>query len=99
MKLMLINISRVILALYFLLPGISKFMYWNMHIELMETHNMIMAPLFLAITGAAQVVGSIFLIFNRWVIEWSLVFAAMVIVINLNLRDFWNIYELSLIHI
>ena len=80
MKLMLINISRVILALYFLLPGISKFMYWNMHIELMETHNMIMAPLFLAITGAAQVVGSIFLIFNRWVIEWSLVFAAMVIV-------------------
>lgn len=93
MKLMLINISRVILALYFLLPGISKFMYWNMHIELMETHNMIMAPLFLAITGAAQVVGSIFLIFNRWVIEWSLVFAAMVIVINLNLHDFWNIYE------
>ena len=63
MKSMLINISRVILALYFLLPGISKFMFWNMHIELMETHNMIMAPFFLAITGTAQVVGSIFLIF------------------------------------
>ena len=68
-------------------------MYWNMHIELMETHNMIMAPLFLAITGAAQVVGSIFLILNRWVIGWALVFAAMVIVINVNLHDFWNIYE------
>ena len=93
MKSILINISRVILALYFLLPGISKFIFWDMHIALMETHNIIMAPFFLAVTGVAQIIGSIFLLFNRWVITWALVFAAMVIIINLNLHDFWNIYE------
>ena len=64
-----------------------------MHITLMETHNMTMVPLFLAITGTTQVIGSIFLLLNKWVVAWALTFAAMIILINLNLHDFWNIYE------
>ena len=93
MKSILVNISKVLLALYFLLPGVSKFIFWDMHITLMETHNMTMVPLFLAITGATQVIGSIFLLLNKWVVAWALTFAAMIILINLNLHDFWNIYE------
>ena len=81
------------LALYFFLPGVSKFVFWDMHIALMETHNMTLVPLLLAITGATQVIGSIFLLLNKWVVAWSLTFAAMVLLINLNLHDFWNIYE------
>ena len=81
------------LALYFFLPGVSKFIFWDMHIRLMETHNMTMVPLLLAITGATQVIGSIFLLLNKWVVAWALTFAAMIILINLNLHDFWNIYE------
>ena len=90
---MLINISRVLLAIYFLLPGISKFIFWDMHIALMETHNMIMAPFLLAITGVIQVIGSIFMLLNKQVVICALVFAAMVLLININLHDFWNIYE------
>ena len=90
---MLINISRVLLAIYFLLPGVSKFIFWDMHIALMETHNMIMAPFLLAITGVIQVIGSIFMLLNRQVVICALVFAAMVLLININLHDFWNIYE------
>ena len=93
MKSLLISISRVILALYFFLPGVSKFIFWDMHITLMETHNMTMVSLLLAITGATQVIGSIFLLLNKWVVAWTLTFAAMVLLINLNLHDFWNIYE------
>ena len=93
MKFTLINISRVLLAIYFLLPGISKFIFWDMHITLMETHNMIMAPFLLAITGVIQVIGSIFMLLNRQVVICALVFAAMVLIININLHDFWNIYE------
>ena len=93
MKSMLINISRVLLAIYFLLPGISKFIFWDMHIALMETHNMIMVPFLLAITGVIQVIGSIFMLLNRQVVICALVFAAMVLIININLHDFWNIYE------
>ena len=93
MKSMLINISRVLLAIYFLLPGISKFIFWDMHIALMETHNMIMVPFLLAITGVIQVIGGIFMLLNRRVVICALVFAAMVLFININLHDFWNIYE------
>jgi putative oxidoreductase len=59
----------------------------------METHNMIMAPFLLAITGVIQVIGSIFMLLNRQVVTCALVFAVMVLLININLHDFWNIYE------
>ena len=93
MKSLLINVSRVLLALYFLVAGIGKFISWDMHVALMETHNMLMVPVLLAITGIVQVVGSICLLFNKQVVICALGFAAMVILINLNLHDFWNVYE------
>ena len=93
MKSMLINVSRVLLALYFLVAGIGKFISWDMHVALMETHNMVMVPVLLAIAGIAQVVGSICLLFNKQVVICALGFAVMIVLINLNLHDFWNVYE------
>ena len=93
MKSMLINVSRLLLALYFLAAGIGKFISWDMHVALMETHNMLMVPVLLAITGIVQVVGSICLLFNKQVVICALGFAVMVVLINLNLHDFWNVYE------
>lgn len=81
------------MALYFLAPGIAKFASWDMHVALMETHNMVMVPVLLAIAGAAQIGGSICLLFNKQVVICALGFAAMVLLINLNLHDFWNVYE------
>ena len=93
MKSLLINVSRVLLALYFLVAGIGKFISWDMHVALMETHNMLMVPVLLAITGIVQVVGSICLLFNKQVVICALGFAVMFVLINLNLHDFWNVYE------
>ena len=93
MKSTLIHIGRILLAIYFLLPGIAKFISWNMHIALMETHNMIMIPLLLATAGVIQITGSICLILNKKVVECSLVLAGLILLINFNLHDFWNIYE------
>lgn len=93
MKSVLINVGRVLLALYFLVPGIAKFASWDTHVALMETHNMVMVPVLLAIAGIAQIGGSICLLLNKQVVVCSLGFAAMILLINLNLHDFWNIYE------
>ncbi|MBC8381994.1 MAG: DoxX family protein [SAR92 clade bacterium] len=93
MKSALINIARVLLALYFLLPGINKFAAWDMHVTLMETHGMIMVPALLAIAGITQIGASICLLFNKQVVICALGLAAMVLLINLNLHDFWNVYE------
>jgi putative oxidoreductase len=93
MKSVLINIGRVLLALYFLLPGINKFAAWDMHVTLMETHGMSMVPALLAIAGITQIGASICLLFNKQVVICALGLAAMVLLINLNLHDFWNVYE------
>ena len=93
MKPILIHIGRVFLALYFLIPGISKFTSWNTSVALMEAHNMKMIPFLLAIAGIAQVVGSISLLLNRYVVICALGFAMMTLLINFNLHDFWNTYE------
>ena len=93
MKSTLIHIGRTLLAIYFLLPGITKFISWDIQMALMETHNMIMIPLLLATAGVIQIIGSICLILNKKVVECALVLAALVLLINFNLHDFWNIYE------
>ena len=93
MKLILMHVGRIFLALYFLIPGISKFTSWNTSVALMEAHNMKMIPFLLAIAGVTQVVGSISLLLNRYVVICALGFAVMTLLINFNLHDFWNTYE------
>ena len=89
----LMHAGRILLALYFLIPGIGKFLSWDRSVALMETHNMPMIPLLLAIAAVAQVAGSVSLLLNKHVVICSLGFAVMTILINLNLHDFWNTYE------
>lgn len=93
MKSALIHTGRGLLALYFLLPGVMKFIQWDMHVALMETHGMAMAPVLLAVTGVTQVGASVCLFLNKQVVICALGLAAMVLLINLNLHDFWNVYE------
>ena len=93
MKLILMHFGRIFLALYFLIPGISKFTSWNTSVALMEAHNMKMIPALLTIAGIAQVVGSISILLNRHVVICALGFAVMTLLINFNLHDFWNTYE------
>ena len=93
MKLILMHVGRIFLALYFLIPGISKFTSWDSSVALMEAHNMKLIPVLLTIAGTAQVIGSIGLLLNKHVVVCALGFAFMTILINFNLHDFWNTYE------
>jgi putative oxidoreductase len=93
MKSALTHTGRSLLALYFLLPGIAKFAQWDMHVTLMETHGMMMVPVLLALAGIIQIGASICLLLNKQVVICALGLAAMILIINVNLHDFWNIYE------
>ena len=92
-KNILLHTGRILLALYFLIPGIGKFISWDRSAALMEAHNMQMIPLLLATAAIAQVAGSISLLLNKYVVICALGFALMIVLINLNLHDFWNTYE------
>ena len=89
----LMGVGRVLLGLYFLLPGIAKFADWERHVALMETHEMAMIPLLLVVAGVVQIIGGLSLILNKHVAVCALGFAVMILLINANLHDFWNVYE------
>lgn len=93
MQSILIHVGRSLLALYFLLPGISKFTSWDMHVTLMETHNMSMVPVLLALAGVTQIGASLCLFLNKQVVVCALGLAVMILLINFNLHDFWNTYQ------
>lgn len=93
MKLALTHTGRSLLALYFFLPGIAKFAQWDMHVTLMETHGMMMVPVLLALAGVIQIGASICLLLNKQVVICALGLAGMILIINVNLHDFWNVYE------
>ena len=93
LKTSLLHLGRIFLGLYFLAPGIGKFTAWDANVALMEAHNMTMIPFLLAIAAVAQVAGSISMLLNKYVTACALGFAAMTILININLHDFWNVYE------
>ena len=93
MKTALIRTGRTLLALYFLYPGIMKFINWDRSVALLELHGMIMVPVLLALAGIIQIGASICLLINKQVAICALALAGMVLVINVSLHDFWNVYE------
>lgn len=82
--------GRILLALYFLLPGIMKFLAADMHVALMQHHNIPNALPLLYIAGFVQIIGGIFLLANRHVRNVCLGFALYILIINFTLHDFWN---------
>ena len=86
-------VGQSLLGLYFLLPGAAKFLDWDRHVALMDTHQMPLIPVLLATAGIFQIIGGICLLVNRQILIAALGLAAMVLLINVNLHDFWNVYE------
>ena len=92
MEKIFITIGRVLLGLYFLLPGISKIPTYDMTIEYMTLHNIPFASILLPITIALQLTLGSTLIIGYRIKESALVLAVLTILINIGVHDFWNDY-------
>jgi len=90
--------ARILLALYFLLPGIAKFATPDQQLELMAHHGLPYAAVLLMIAGLANVGGALLLLFNRYVKLTSLGFVLYILVINFFLHDFWNFEGIEAAH-
>ena len=87
-----ITIGRALLGLYFLLPGISKIPTYALTIEYMSLHNIPFENILLPITIFLQLVLGSTLIIGYRIKESALVLAALTILINIGMHDFWNDY-------
>ncbi len=85
--------SRIILAVYFILPGLMKFTQYDMHVEYMASHGMFWIPFFLVLTGVIQVGGAAALFVGYKVSIVAFVLAGLTLVISLVMHDFWTMAE------
>jgi putative oxidoreductase len=86
----LILSGRFLLGLYFLVPGLMKFAAPDMHIALMEAHNVPMAEPLMWVAAVANVAGGLLLISGRHVCLTALGLVVYILLVNLLLHDFWN---------
>ena len=87
-----ITVGRMLLGLYFLLPGISKIPTYVGTTEYMLLHNIPLASILLPITIVLQIGLGVMLIIGYRIKESALILAALTIFINIGMHDFWNEY-------
>ena len=91
-------VGRILLGLYFLLPGLAKFANWQMHIELMLHHNVAFTAPLLLLAGITNLLLGFMLLSNRHVRLAAYGCAVYIIIININLHDFWNFSGIEGVH-
>jgi len=83
--------GRVILGIYFLLPGaILKITNMESTAASMEEHGMVLVSFFLILTIIIQLFGGLAMIVGYQVKPVAFVLAGLTLVISLVMHDFWN---------
>ena len=90
---LLIFVGRLLLGLYFIVPGIFKIVGFDDTASYMAQHGMVAIPFFLVLTILLQVGGGICLFIGYRVRIVAFVLAGLVLLISLVMHDFWNVYE------
>lgn len=85
--------GRVLLGLYFIVPGLMKVMNFSGTAEYMAAHGMIFVAFFLTLTIVLQLGGGLCLVAGYRQQEVSFVLAGLVLVISLVMHDFWSMEQ------
>ena len=84
--------GRVLLGLYFVVPGIFKVTGFAGSLAYMELHGVPLALPLLLLTILLQVGGGLAIIFDRQTRTAAFLLAGLTLLINLFMHDFWNDY-------
>ena len=89
----LLIVGRVLLGLYFIVPGLTKITGWAAMSAYMEQHGVPLIPVLLGLTIILQVGGGACLAIGYRTRLMAFVLAGLTLMINLFMHDFWNVYE------
>ena len=84
--------GRVLLGLYFVIPGLLKVSGFAGTLAYMKLHGVPLAMPLLLLTILLQVGGGLAVIFDRQVRTAAFLLAGLTLLINLFMHDFWNDY-------
>lgn len=85
-------VGRVLLGLYFVVPGIFKVTGFAGSLAYMELHGVPFTLPLLLLTILLQVGGGLAIIFDRQTRTAAFLLAGLTLLINLFMHDFWNDY-------
>ena len=85
-------VGRILLGLYFVVPGIFKVTGFAGSLAYMELHGVPLALPLLLLTILLQVGGGLAIIFDRQTRAAAFLLAGLTLLINLFMHDFWNAY-------
>lgn len=85
--------GRVLLGLYFLIPGLMKIVGFEDTVAYMTLHGVPLTVPLLVLTTVLQVGGGLALIAGWQTRLFAFLLAGLTIVICLYMHDFWNVYE------
>jgi putative oxidoreductase len=86
-------LGRVLLGVYFLVPGLMKISGFDAMVAYMTQHRVPLATLLLVLTIPLQVGGGLALIVGWQTRYAAFLLAGLTLVISLFMHDFWNVYE------
>lgn len=86
-------IGRLLLGLYFILPGVQKIMQFDTMSQYMAKHSVPMINVLLVITIALQISGGIALIVGYRGKLAAFILAGLTFVISIYMHNFWNLPE------
>ncbi len=88
-----VAVGRVLLGLYFLLPGLIKAASPEQTLAYMQSHDIPLTAGLMWFSTAVNILGGLALIFDRHVKLVAVGFIIYVLLVNLMLHDFWTMDE------
>ena len=84
-------VGRVLLGIYFLLPGLGKILTYSDNIILLTSKGVPLTSIALPLTILIEVILGAMLIFDRYIKMSSMILFALTLLINIFIHDFWNL--------
>ena len=91
MSINLFLIGRVLIGIYFLLPGIAKVFLFSANLDVVITKEVPFPVFSLSILAAAQILLGSFIIFGKHLKISSIGLVITTLLINFYIHDFWNL--------
>ncbi|TDF35163.1 DoxX family protein [Alteromonadaceae bacterium M269] len=86
-------VGRLLLGLYFILPGLQKITQFETMSQYMASHNVPFVPVLLVITIVIQIAAGLALIIGYKSRFAAFILAGLTLVISIYMHNFWNLPE------
>ena len=91
MSINLFSVGRVLIGIYFLLPGIAKVLLFSANLEVVIVKEVPFPVFSLSIVAMAQIIWGSFIILGKHLKISSIALAITTLLINIYIHDFWNL--------